>query len=143
MALSDCEKCWDTPCRCGHEYRDWSVDALNAQIAMLTKVRDAHVTELESMVASLRADVQRLTERATNAEHAMSVEADLRRAARQRIAELETISNRLTGAVFHIMDAANEELRNGDNSALEYIAKTCDSAITGKYPATDDEVWGL
>lgn len=21
MALSDCPKCWDTPCTCGHEYR--------------------------------------------------------------------------------------------------------------------------
>lgn len=24
MALSDCPKCWDTPCTCGYEYRDWS-----------------------------------------------------------------------------------------------------------------------
>lgn len=24
MALSDCPKCWDTPCRCGWEYREWS-----------------------------------------------------------------------------------------------------------------------
>ena len=23
MSLSDCPKCWDTPCTCGHEYRDW------------------------------------------------------------------------------------------------------------------------
>lgn len=26
MALSDCEKCWNTPCDCGWEYRDWSVN---------------------------------------------------------------------------------------------------------------------
>ena len=24
MALSDCEKCWDTPCTCGWAYRNWS-----------------------------------------------------------------------------------------------------------------------
>lgn len=24
MAMSDCVKCWDTPCRCGHDYREWS-----------------------------------------------------------------------------------------------------------------------
>lgn len=23
MALSDCPKCWETPCACGHEYRNW------------------------------------------------------------------------------------------------------------------------
>lgn len=24
MALSDCPKCWDTPCSCGYEYRNYS-----------------------------------------------------------------------------------------------------------------------
>jgi hypothetical protein len=24
MSLSDCVNCWDTPCRCGWEYREWS-----------------------------------------------------------------------------------------------------------------------
>ena len=24
MALSDCPKCWDTPCSCGWEYRNYS-----------------------------------------------------------------------------------------------------------------------
>jgi hypothetical protein len=28
MSLSDCEKCWSTPCRCGHKYRDWKLDDL-------------------------------------------------------------------------------------------------------------------
>lgn len=23
MSLSDCSKCWETPCCCGHGYRDW------------------------------------------------------------------------------------------------------------------------
>jgi hypothetical protein len=38
MSLSDCEKCWDTPCTCGHEYRKWTVAALRMQIAMLQTV---------------------------------------------------------------------------------------------------------
>jgi hypothetical protein len=33
MSLSDCEKCWDTPCECGHKYKD-------ASIEWLTKMRD-------------------------------------------------------------------------------------------------------
>lgn len=33
MALSDCEKCWQTPCSCGWEYRKW-------QLPELTLMRD-------------------------------------------------------------------------------------------------------
>ena len=28
MAMSDCEKCWDTPCECGWEYRNWDKQRL-------------------------------------------------------------------------------------------------------------------
>lgn len=28
MSMRACEKCWDNPCRCGHEYRNWSLKAL-------------------------------------------------------------------------------------------------------------------
>ena len=24
MSLSDCVKCWDTPCTCGYDYKDYS-----------------------------------------------------------------------------------------------------------------------
>ncbi len=24
MSLSDCEKCWTTPCFCGHEYKNYT-----------------------------------------------------------------------------------------------------------------------
>lgn len=27
MSLSACEKCWDTPCTCGWQYREYSIDA--------------------------------------------------------------------------------------------------------------------
>lgn len=26
MALSDCQKCWDTPCECGWHYRKWPLE---------------------------------------------------------------------------------------------------------------------
>ena len=38
MAMSDCPKCWETPCVCGHEYKSYSVKWLKRQIAMLQKV---------------------------------------------------------------------------------------------------------
>jgi len=25
MALSDCPKCWNTPCECGYEFKNWGV----------------------------------------------------------------------------------------------------------------------
>lgn len=28
MSLSDCEKCWDTPCTCGYEYKKYSTSFL-------------------------------------------------------------------------------------------------------------------
>lgn len=28
MSLSSCEKCWDTPCGCGHEWRNASTDGM-------------------------------------------------------------------------------------------------------------------
>ncbi|MCO6704776.1 hypothetical protein [Streptomyces sp. CHB9.2] len=40
MAMSDCIKCWETPCACGHDYKDWTEARLEAQIAMLQKVLD-------------------------------------------------------------------------------------------------------
>ncbi len=40
MALSDCEKCWETPCMCGHDYKTMPIkrviqlrDTLNKVIA--------------------------------------------------------------------------------------------------------------
>lgn len=34
MALSDCPKCWNTPCDCGYDYKDWSVEALEKMASM-------------------------------------------------------------------------------------------------------------
>lgn len=26
--LTDCIECWETPCRCGHDYKGWSQDEI-------------------------------------------------------------------------------------------------------------------
>lgn len=38
MAMSDCDKCWDTPCTCGWDYRTWHVEALEQHVQMLQYV---------------------------------------------------------------------------------------------------------
>jgi len=48
MALSDCDKCWDSPCRCGWDYRDWSV---NARLELAAAVLGIERSELELLVA--------------------------------------------------------------------------------------------
>lgn len=40
MSLSDCPKCWDTPCTCGWEYRNYSVKYLEEIISMFQKIVD-------------------------------------------------------------------------------------------------------
>ena len=40
MSLSDCVKCWETPCVCGHDYKDWSEQRLEDHINMLKRVLD-------------------------------------------------------------------------------------------------------
>ena len=38
MAMSDCIECWNTPCECGHDYQQWTIERLEAQVEMLTKL---------------------------------------------------------------------------------------------------------
>ena len=38
MSMSDCSRCWNTPCICGWEYIHWEEDYIIDQIHMLTKV---------------------------------------------------------------------------------------------------------
>lgn len=38
---SDCPKCWDCPCECGYEYKNWDLERLKKFIAALQKVVDA------------------------------------------------------------------------------------------------------
>ena len=38
MSLSDCMYCWDTPCVCGWEYRNWSSEAIQKHIKLFHKL---------------------------------------------------------------------------------------------------------
>ena len=40
MALSDCPKCWDTPCTCGHMYAQWPRASVVHLKEVLEKVLD-------------------------------------------------------------------------------------------------------
>lgn len=40
MALSDCMQCWDTPCTCGWDYRNYSIKHLQEKIDMFQKIID-------------------------------------------------------------------------------------------------------
>lgn len=40
MALSDCPECWNTPCTCGHEYKDWRLEDLIPLRDALTEIID-------------------------------------------------------------------------------------------------------
>jgi hypothetical protein len=35
MAMSDCPKCWETPCVCGHEYKNWKPERREALAKVL------------------------------------------------------------------------------------------------------------
>lgn len=45
MALSDCEKCWETPCVCGYDYRKWNTDDIKKLIEVLHRVLSSRNTE--------------------------------------------------------------------------------------------------
>lgn len=38
MSLSDCGKCWDTPCTCGYEYSKWDLARLYSFLEMIKRV---------------------------------------------------------------------------------------------------------
>ena len=50
MAMSDCEKCWDTPCSCGWDYRNWSQEA---RVRFAAKVLGIDESWLFSLTAHL------------------------------------------------------------------------------------------
>lgn len=54
MSMSDCEKCYNTPCTCGWEYKHWSEEALESQIEMLENIlkfkQKYHTLKVERVV---------------------------------------------------------------------------------------------
>ena len=40
MAMSDCIKCWDTPCACGYEYKDMSKESMAEILIGMLGYRD-------------------------------------------------------------------------------------------------------
>lgn len=62
MSMSDCEKCWETPCACGFGYLSWSPERLREQIALLTGVLD----ESNPRLAEWRAELKQRAEAQAN-----------------------------------------------------------------------------
>ena len=58
MGLSDCSKCWDTPCNCGWEYRRYTKEALSKHIAMITQYRSKK--EAKEILRSARRVVRKI-----------------------------------------------------------------------------------
>lgn len=38
MSLSDCQHCWSTPCECGWDYRNWSIEGLNKHVKLFNSI---------------------------------------------------------------------------------------------------------
>jgi hypothetical protein len=54
MALSDCIECWNTPCICGHEYKNWPERTKIKHAATVLFGTDKHnVTDAKSLVESI------------------------------------------------------------------------------------------
>ncbi len=38
MSLSDCIRCWSTPCECGWEYRNWPIEELEKHAQIFLRI---------------------------------------------------------------------------------------------------------
>jgi hypothetical protein len=47
MALSDCIKCWDTPCTCGYKYDSWTIEKLTTHVDLVTSVLEVRLAAQE------------------------------------------------------------------------------------------------
>lgn len=57
MSLSDCPKCWDTPCTCGYEYRNYSQSAKRGLIrAILGLSKDTPMEEVIKALERIKND---------------------------------------------------------------------------------------
>ncbi len=56
MSMSDCLKCWDTPCRCGWDYKDYTAEQLSNHIAAITQYRSKEEAKAIIDRAAMRVD---------------------------------------------------------------------------------------
>lgn len=59
MALSDCIKCWQTPCECGHEYQGWTIKRKIKQIKAIMGKDEKEI--LEKLNQNKEHDRKRIT----------------------------------------------------------------------------------
>ena len=50
MSMSDCEKCWDTPCCCGWNYKKWSDEIFDKFIKDIVEGRRKHIKEEQAKI---------------------------------------------------------------------------------------------
>ena len=48
MSMSDCPKCWDTPCTCGYDYKDRPNDYIIDMYNMFKKIMEARGISLNT-----------------------------------------------------------------------------------------------
>lgn len=54
MSLSDCPRCWDTPCTCGYEYKNWSKEARLNQASVILGI---HKSMIENAIGRYIPDI--------------------------------------------------------------------------------------
>jgi predicted RNA-binding protein with PIN domain len=56
MALSDCSRCWDTPCTCGHYFRNYSVEAVTKHVVSVVagKEKETALEILEKAINQVK-----------------------------------------------------------------------------------------
>ena len=54
MALTDCEKCWSTPCDCGWEYRHMNDEEFAKFIARILTYKEDKVAILEKAMSIIK-----------------------------------------------------------------------------------------
>ena len=58
MAMSDCIKCWNTPCQCGWDFRTTNLKGLEIYISILQKVAEYRKNHPNAKYSSLINEVE-------------------------------------------------------------------------------------
>ena len=58
MSLSDCVKCWSTPCVCGHEYKNYNkTDKIELLRAILKTCSDTEFQDICNEILDVEVDI--------------------------------------------------------------------------------------